>query len=73
MITELIPQSKMTRNLWIAYKWVDVRGAMDIEAQYSCAGLRDISESVTAAASFDIWLETMKNIEVLQKAYAQKK
>jgi len=55
-VPELVTQFEMKRHWWIAYSWKEVTEVGDKEPRYARAGLRPISEAVSAAADFDIFL-----------------
>ncbi|MCR4308383.1 MAG: hypothetical protein NUV80_07580 [Candidatus Berkelbacteria bacterium] len=52
---KIISETEMTRTMWIAYKWQDVRTICDNEAKYLFCGLREISEAGEAAKNYDVW------------------
>lgn len=50
--------SKMRRDLWIKYKWINMQSMTEIEPLYVCCGFREIEEAAVAAAQFDTMMQT---------------
>jgi hypothetical protein len=51
----VIPQSKMIRNEWITFKWINVSTYLDEEPKYIYNGFREISEAAEVAKQWDIY------------------
>jgi hypothetical protein len=56
MSEERIPQIKITRSAWIAFRWIEVTELADSQPHFIQGSPRPIHEAKEAAEQYDEWL-----------------